>query len=817
VRNYSTTSVLLNSLIKNLFAIFAQYLIIFKKSIDMNHKFDSQIIEDIFVIDSENIYESQLVQQCFDIVGVFVAAVDLNGNITLINRKGKELLGYKKENVIGKNFIKSFIVSEKQEKTRELFISVMESKFKYPENTRYHLRTQENEIRIIEAKNITIRDKESNILGILISGEDVTGYLKNQQNLQKDVNLYRILANNIPDINLYLFDDNLRFILAEGSEMKNNGFERHHFEGKRLNEISCDKTKKIWKPLLLAALQGKKISTEYKYNNYYYLIWVLPLINENNEIYSGIAITQNITDEKLTEQKLKKSKEEAEKANRAKSEFLARVSHEIRTPLNAILGFAEQLKQTELDKKQSEYVNIIDKSSEHLLSLINDILILSKIEARQLNFDITPFKIEYTAKYVHDALMVKAEEKNLRFTFDIDKKLDKVLLGDSFRLRQILINMLSNAIKFTHSGYVELRCFIKEETNDEVKVRFDIIDTGIGINSENLENIFKQFKQADSSITKKYGGTGLGLTICKNLIELQNGSLSVTSQKNIGTTFTFILPYKKGRDIDILPEDLGAVDPDKLKNKKVLFVDDDSVNRLLGKTILEKFNCSLEIANGGKEAIEKLNIDQYDIVLLDIHMPEISGIDVADYLRFKKNNTETKIVAVTAAVMKDDIERYYKAGINDFIVKPFKEIHLFNKMCELLNINTPQLSITKEEIILKEEISPKAYSLDEVNAMFENNKSSVNELLREFINNSEETIIQMNNSLAKQDWMQIGEAAHKLLPSYRHLKVYSIIQILTKLKEDILEKQDFDSIPHLVKRCTNEIKTLVKQLKEKIS
>ncbi len=777
--------------------------------------FDSKIIEDIFIIDSENIFESELVQKCFDIVGVFVAAIDEKGKLTLINKKGRVLLSAKESSIIGSDFVDRHIAEQDRRRMHNLLNSLAKGKVPNLGKTRFALITQDKKTRILEAKISIIKNRDKQFLGILLSGEDVSDYINNQRELQKDVNLYRILANNIPDINLYLFDNDLRFVLAEGAEMKNNGFTRNHFEGKLLEEISSKQIKKIWEPLFLIALDGKETSTEYKFNNYYYLIWVLPLKNSDNDIYSGIAITQNITDDKLNEQKLKKSKEEAEKANRAKSEFLARVSHEIRTPLNAILGFTEQLKQTELDKKQSDYVNIIDKSSEHLLSLINDILILSKIEARQINIENTPFKIEYTVKYVHNALLVKTEEKGLQFMYSIDKKLDKVLMGDSFRLRQILINMLSNAIKFTNSGYVELRCFLKEETDNEMKVRFDIIDTGIGIKPEKLEYIFEQFKQADSSITKKYGGTGLGLTICKNLIELQNGSLSVTSQENIGTTFTFIIPYRKGKETDILPDDLGTIDSEKLRDKKVLLVDDDSVNRLLGKTILEKFNCYFDIANNGEEAIAMLKKNKYDIVLLDIHMPDISGIEVARHLRYKKHDSLTKIIAVTAAVMKDDIKKYFKVGINDFIIKPFKEIHLFNKMCEVLKIKHQAYDKPKEEIILKEEISPKPYNLEELKKMVGNKEGMIN-MLNTFIENSENTIQKFQQYLQDKNWAQIGESAHKILPSFRHLEAHEITSELTEIKTKTLINPDYKTVPGLLNKTIEAMQQLNVQLKSEL-
>ncbi|NJM14672.1 MAG: hypothetical protein HC896_04180 [Bacteroidales bacterium] len=350
--------------------------------------------------------------------------------------------------------------------------------------------------------------------------------------------------------------------------MKNNGLLSNIPEGKTLDEIESNTLKDIWKPLFLKALNGKRANSEFQYNHNNYLIWAVPVADSQKNVHAGIAITQNITEDRHTKRKLKRSKDEAEEANRAKSEFLARVSHEIRTPLNAILGFAEQLQQTSLNSKQQEYIKIIDKSSEHLLSLINDILVLSKIEARQINFDKNAFKIVNTVKYVFNTLKAKAREKRLQFTYSIDSRLDVVLLGDTFRLRQILINLLNNAIKFTQAGYVELKCLLKEETGDELTVRFDVIDTGIGISADKIETVFDQFKQADSSITKKYGGTGLGLTICKNLIHMQNGTLSVSSQQGIGSTFSFALPYKKGKDKELPSNQMGEIDAVKTKRLK---------------------------------------------------------------------------------------------------------------------------------------------------------------------------------------------------------------------------------------------------------
>jgi CheY-like chemotaxis protein len=405
--------------------------------------------------------------------------------------------------------------------------------------------------------------------------------------------------------------------------------------------------------------------------------------------------------------------------------------------------------------------------------------------------------------------------KNLRFTYHIDEKLnDMVLLGDAFRLRQILINMLSNAIKFTTQGYVELRSFIKTEVDDTVWVRFDVIDTGIGISPDKIDTVFEEFKQASSAITMRYGGTGLGLTICKKLIELQRGSLSVASQEGIGTTFTFSIPYKRGKETDIVPPDFGTVDSEKLRNRHVLLADDDSVNRLLGKTILEKFNCRYDIANSGEEAIEKLKQEAYDIILLDIHMPDVNGLEVAKFLRRKKGDESTKIIAVTAAFMQHDVKEFYKVGINDFLIKPFKEVNLFNKMCDVLKIKTVSKKRQKTEIILEEYRQPKPYNLKELEKMAGQDKDFVSKMLLTFIDNAENTILLLPKLLKAKDWEQIGETAHKILPSYRHLEVNGIVSKLVELKNKTLIKPDHEAVPSLVESTLEEMKSLVSELKQ---
>jgi CheY-like chemotaxis protein/anti-sigma regulatory factor (Ser/Thr protein kinase) len=442
--------------------------------------------------------------------------------------------------------------------------------------------------------------------------------------------------------------------------------------------------------------------------------------------------------------------------------------------------------------------------------------VLSRVEAGEMNFDESPFKLDYTLRYLEESLSQRAMNKNLNLEIEMDDRLDMVLIGDTLRLRQILMNFLSNAIKFTNQGKVGLKCTLQAETENKVQIRFEVSDTGIGIDSKKLDVIFEEFKQADSNIAKRYGGTGLGLTICKKLIDIQNGSLAVTSREGAGTTFTFTLPFVKGKHIDSIPHDLGAIETDRLKGHSILLVDDDSVNRLLGKTILEKLGCEYEIVSSGQEAIQKIDGEDFDVILLDIHLPDISGLEVAKYLRKKRKYKKTKIIAVTAAVVQKDIKVFFREGIDDVLLKPFKEIMLYNKICNILGLDVDSETQQETKIILQEYEEPRAFDLSELTSMAGGDRIFINQMLLTFISNTENSIILMEKFLAAKDWQQLGETAHKILPSYRHLAVNSVVDKLVELKSRTLLDPDFDMVPGQVEAIIAEMKDLITDLKKEI-
>jgi len=385
---------------------------------------------------------------------------------------------------------------------------------------------------------------------------------------------------------------------------------------------------------------------------------------------------------------LEQSKIKAEDLARKREDFLANMSHEIRTPLSGIIGFTEQLAKTNLDEIQKSYIKTIESSSEHLLSIVNEILDFAKLESGKLTIEQVGFEFGKVVKEVYNSLKVSSDKNAIEFNYRLNDLSDLIVIGDPLRLRQILINMAGNAIKFTKSGSVQIACSIVEEMGSSLRAKIDFIDTGPGIPPDQIENIFVEFTQVDEKIVRKYGGTGLGLAICKKLVELQKGTITVNSVLGKGSVFSVILPYLKGTPEDIKEKAKMIRDhnPDLL-NKHILLVDDDETNRMVGKVILKNFGFKTDVASSGHEAIDKIQNNDYDVALMDIQMPDLDGIETTQYIReeLKYPKSKIPIIAVTANIVKEDIEKYFKAGMNGYLLKPYKESELWNKINEVLS------------------------------------------------------------------------------------------------------------------------------------
>ncbi|WP_338839037.1 GAF domain-containing hybrid sensor histidine kinase/response regulator [Flavobacterium ginsenosidimutans] len=370
----------------------------------------------------------------------------------------------------------------------------------------------------------------------------------------------------------------------------------------------------------------------------------------------------------------------AERAVLARDTFLANMSHEIRTPLNSIIGFTDLLAQTELNDVQRDYIESVQIAGENLLLIVNDVLDISKIESGNLVIESEPFNLKKTLKHVYNLLKVKVQ-KDVEFNLFLDAEMPDMVIGDQGRLNQILVNLIGNSLKFTNEGEVTVSVKKIDETEDDYSLKFSVKDTGIGIPKDKLKTIFERFTQGEESTTRTYGGTGLGLNIVKQLVELQKGEVDVKSTPNRGSEFWVQLTYKK---VDVVEIKEKSVSKNNLGNLKILLCEDNVLNQKLAKSVINNFGFDLDIAQNGEEGIELLSQNKYDLVLMDLQMPVKDGYQTTEYIR-KEMNSTIPIIAMTAHSLVGEQEKCYKVGMNAYVPKPFKQPVLLKAIKTVMN------------------------------------------------------------------------------------------------------------------------------------
>jgi signal transduction histidine kinase len=388
---------------------------------------------------------------------------------------------------------------------------------------------------------------------------------------------------------------------------------------------------------------------------------------------------RDISKREKLEKELVRTKKRVEEASVIKEQFMANMSHEIRTPMNAIIGFNDRLIKTKLNEEQHEYVAAVKTSGENLLTIINDILDFSKIEAGMVTIEHIRFNLHELLQSVYNMFFFKAKEKNINLHLHQPKNIPEFLMGDPTRLTQILINLVGNALKFTNQGNIDIIVEVIKDDKQNATIQFKVKDTGIGILEEKITEVFDRFTQAESDTSRIFGGTGLGLSIVKRLVELQCGTITVESKKDEGSLFKFTIPYKKApvlvSTLKTSPEKIHkAVANDKIK---ILIVEDNLLNQKLAAFMIKDFGYTFDICGNGKLAVDKLKQDVYDLVLMDIQMPEMDGYEATGVIR-EKLMLDIPIIAMTAHAMQGEKDKCLGFGMTDYISKPIKEDDLHN-------------------------------------------------------------------------------------------------------------------------------------------
>lgn len=545
--------------------------------------------------------------------------------------------------------------------------------------------------------------------------------------------------------------------------------------------------------------------------------------DELGQVLGAVVVARDITEQKRIEKEFieakvfaelateiaeeAKSKAEsatriAEDAVKAKQQFLSNMSHEIRTPMNAIIGFTKVVLKTELSAKQKEYLMAIKMSGDALIVLINDILDLAKVDAGKMSFEETPFKMALSISAMLHLFEQKIQEKNLVLVKEYDTRIPTVLVGDAVRLHQIILNLVSNAVKFTSSGTITVSVSLLTEEEDKVTIQFSVTDTGIGIPDNKIEKIFENFQQASSGTSRLYGGTGLGLAIVKQLVEAQGGIIRVVSAVDKGSTFSFELSFLKTKSA--AEDDPIILEVDKrIKDIKVLVVEDMALNQLLMKTLLDDFGFERDIASNGKIAIEKMATEKYDIILMDLQMPEMNGFEATEYIR-NQLHLSIPIIALTADVTTVDLAKCRAVGMNDYIAKPVDEKLLYNKIISLVNKPAAQISSKETSPDNTPAVNWKCTNLMYLSKRTKSDPALMMEMISLYLEQTPPLINVMKSSLQTKDWEGLHAAVHKMIPSFSIMGISAEFeQIAIHVKEFAARQEPLETISNMVTQLEN--------------
>lgn len=752
-----------------------------------------------------------------------IAIISKTGEVTYLSPNNENILGYTNEETA------KTIQDKDKERLKKIFEryiatpgTMVRSQWK-----RRHKNGQWIWLDVIASNLI----HEPAINGIVINYRDITKNKKAALQKEFDENNLKSLINNTDDL-MWSIDKNLRLITS------NKAFDAiiMLLSGKVIKKGQnvlvpgfSEEQLKRWELFYKRAISGE-IFTEIEYSSYPVESWseisFYP-IRQDDSVVGVACYSRNITELKkaqileVAHQELIKAKELAENSKKAKDRFLANMSHEIRTPMNAIVGMTEMLEDNNLNHEQKECVNVIKLSADNLLAIINDILDFSKIESGKITFEKQPLKLRKVIDEIIQTLHFTISKKSIVLNYSIADNVPLIIIGDVVRLRQILLNLCSNAIKFTERGSVRIDVQLKEQMDKDDTILFTVADTGIGISEDKQQIIFESFAQASENTTRKYGGTGLGLSITKQLVELQGGAIFVKSKQNEGSQFSFTLTFKRGKEEELALDEKGKMYAyTGLEGIKVLLAEDNSMNQMLAKKILNKWNLQYDIAANGKIAIEKLAQADYDIILMDMHMPEMDGYRATKYIREKMNPPKSliPIIAVTANAIVGEEEKCLAAGMNSYISKPLDKQKLYQKMLELIRKNVVQ-EVLKTNIEAENEtdVENKKYTdLTYLRELAEGSSEFIIDMINSFIADTPKTLNDMDNAYAEKNWPALKVIAHTMKSTADFIGIHTIKEKVRAIEMYAAAKDDNQQLSPLIEKTKFACIKALEELKNEI-
>lgn len=789
-----------------------------------------QRIGESMLREKEELYRT-VVESLFE--GLIIT--DTNDRITFVNSRFEKLSGYKSEELVGKieyEILHAPVLHESIRNRMENRLAGL--------NETYELQfiRKDGSVFTGRVNAAPYRNANGEIIGTVGAITDITTQ-------KRDAELERLVIAATKSFNSVMITDKQGNI-----EWTNEGFTK--LTGYSLDEVKGTRGEILRRTeegglanheQLLEELQKRKEPLTFESKNftksgtaYWSITTLTPVLNEQNEVEKIISIDSDITLRKKMEEQLKLAnriaenslikgnralseltlaKQALEESMRAKEQFLAHISHEIRTPMNGIIGLTDILLKSDLQTEQREYLQAIKRSGDTLMVVINDILDLSKIEAGKMTFEEIPFRINNILNPLIDLFLPKARQKNIRIIKNVSHDFPEILMGDPLRLNQVIMNLVSNAVKFTEKGYIEISAAATKHSETEIKATIRVKDTGLGIQKSKIPSLFLDFTQAGSDVTRKYGGTGLGLSISKRLVELQGGSVSVESEEGKGSIFTVELIFRKPpADIKLTDEKEAEaeIELNQLNGVNVLLVEDNPVNQLLAEKLLSDWGCNISIADNGRIALEKLETNVYDIILMDIKMPEMDGYEATKRIRQMKGRAGAiPIVALTAHAAMWEAEKCIESGMNGYISKPFNVNDLYRMIRSNLNNET-----MSDQTDGSTGDSKRYTDLTFLKSIAKGSNEFMNKIINSFIKQTGEELKKMQAGLAHKDWDAIHSSAHKIKPSLHFVGISELKDPILTLEKSAKERSNLDAVPALVQKVTRICEQAISELNNEL-